>query len=127
MGTAKYLIIPRSRAHLGLAFGLRLGKIAGDSAAITGILDRLIHNSRARVIREIGMAANAAFASRCMEANEQRAQGSAYPREMARVAQLGEDLLCTRKPSLKAFHPLISVFNVSNNFGRIFLPEVLNK
>jgi hypothetical protein len=34
-----------------LAFGLRLGKIAGDSAAITGILDRPVYHARARVIR----------------------------------------------------------------------------
>jgi len=35
-----------------LAFGLNLGKLLGDSAAVTATLDCLLHHGRARVIRE---------------------------------------------------------------------------
>jgi hypothetical protein len=37
------------------------------------MLDRLLHPGRARVIREISIALNAAVASRPMQANERRA------------------------------------------------------
>ena len=34
-----------------------------------------------------------------------------------RVAQLGEHLLCKHEPPFQAFHPLLCVSNVFNNFG----------
>ena len=65
------MIIPRIRLHLGLAFGLSLGKLLGDRAVITVMLARLLHHGRARVIRQIRIALNAAVASRSTVANEE--------------------------------------------------------
>ena len=33
-----------------------------------------------------------------------------------RVAQLGEHLLCKHEPPFQAFHPLLCVSNIFNNF-----------
>jgi len=54
------------------------------------MLDRLLYHDRARAIREISIALNAAVASRFTEVNEQKVCGSAYPGELASVAQLRE-------------------------------------
>src|SRR2546423_628990 len=82
LGTAKYLIIPSSRAHLGLAFGLNLGKLLGDSAAVTVTLDCLLHHGRARVIRE--SAQHSTPSPLLIDGGERRASVSAYDAHLCR-------------------------------------------
>jgi hypothetical protein len=52
-----------------------------------------------------------------IDGGERRISVSAYAREPACVAQIGEHILCKHEPPSQRFLPLLNVSNVSNNFG----------